>query len=91
MREDTSFLLNCREAAKTCTDRLTAKLLKDAADQVDFWLRQLNDLATIERMMRLQCAWSRAQRLLWRAEKDQGGDGGPGGAMPVPEQQRAAA
>lgn len=85
-----NFLLHLRETAKTCAKPEVAKLLRDAADDLDIKLTAAYRDPTKERMVALNGAWVFATRVLKNAPP-LGGDGTTGGAVPLDEQQRMAA
>ena len=78
-----SFLLEVREIARECPDVLLAKVVRDAADEVDAALRALILDTTANNMARLNGAWARAWRLAELAKPTH--DGGGGGSMRLPE------
>lgn len=84
-----NILLELRETAKHCPNVLTAKLVKDAADDLDHALTELHENPMARTMIAVNGAWARAIRLLDQVPPI-GGDGTTGGAMPVPEMRKAA-
>lgn len=62
-----SFLLECRDAAKLCSDVLIKKLLRDATDMLAFSLKALAEKPTKENMQRANALWARTHVILQKA------------------------
>lgn len=84
-----NFLLHLRETARLCPNVLTAKLLRDAADDLQQALASLAEVPTVEAMQRVNASWVRAQKTLDTAPP-LGGDGNSAGRMRAPEMRMAA-
>lgn len=63
----TSFLFECREAARVCYDILIAKMLRDAADELSAALKELDRLPSTENMQAAVALWTKAEMIRRKA------------------------
>lgn len=63
MSSEKTFLLELRDQAKNTSHEVARGALRDAADSIEYAIKQLVIFPSHERMQVLNCAWSRALRL----------------------------
>lgn len=82
------LVFDLNEAARVCPNLLTQRQLKDAGLAVHFAVAAFVAAPDSAHLAALQCAWSRALRILARADLPPAGGPG-GGALPQPERRAA--